>query len=276
VFFSWTLLLVATSANAAEFAKIGVFFGGWEGLTTSTRLSALGGGDLADDSPATLLVNPAPLGSGNSAGFSYDHADFFGGADFQTYAGAAEYAGIRLNFARQDYGGSILIRTAFNPEGNGETFDFRERMSLMGLSYNFRQLIRQNSPFSCSVGLAWRKYTGLFGDVEGEGRTVDVGITLRWVTHHDHGWASLKAIASQQNVTNAKYTIDGRTSHLPHAHRFGLTFEGALRKTDHTDDRFKLLVAYSRNAQIETSYRSNSDHYGVEVVFFDLDRKSVV
>ena len=70
-------LALASPAAAAGFSKVGANSFTWEGIFTGGRLSALGGSDLADGSPATLLVNPAPLSKGTGVGLGYDHTDFF-------------------------------------------------------------------------------------------------------------------------------------------------------------------------------------------------------
>jgi len=265
------LLLLTNTASASGFAKVGIFFGTWEGLTTSAKLSALGGADLADDGPSTLLVNPAPLGSVSSAEFSYNHTDYFGSIELHTYAASVEISGFRLNLAQLDFvSDDLLVRTAFNPEGTGETFKFRERMRLLGLSYNLSRILGEDSRFSWSIGLAWREYTGFFDDTKGEGTTLDLGTTLRWTAYYDEGWTSLTGVAMRQNTSNAKYSIDERDSFLPSSHRLGLTFETALRKAGQTTDQFKLLVAHAHNAPIQSSFRRATDHFGVELLFFEI------
>ncbi len=264
------LLTSATSAAAAGFTKIGSFYFNWEGLYTSGRLSTLGGSDMADKSPAALLVNPAPLFTGNGVGLSYDHAGYFFHAEFHTYAGAAEWNDWRLNIAVQDFVvDSAPFRTAYNPEGTGKTYSSRDRMVVIGLGYDLGGALFEGPAFSWSVGAAWRRYSVSIWDVNSAGNSLDLGTTFSSRAEHENGWTGLTGAVSWQNVTEEIFTYDGRLGYLPHHVRTGLTLETAFRKSGGSNDLFKLLMAYTRVFQLGETLLSDTDHAGVEALFYN-------
>ena len=260
----------ALPAAAAGFANVGTYSFPWEGLFTSGRLSALGGSDLADRNPATLLVNPAPLARGSGVGLSYDHAEYFSEFEIHTYAGLAEWNDWRLNVAVQEFvNDSVLVRTAYNPEGTGETFSIRDRMTVVGLSFDLARALFEVPSFQWSIGAAWRRYSVTAMEEEGTGNTLDLGSTFGWRTEYEGGWTGLTGAVSWQNVTDGTFSHDGHPSSMPRLLRTGLTVETAFGRTGHSNDTFKLLLAYNKAFQIGETYRADSNHVGLEALLFD-------
>ncbi len=264
------ILALASPAAAAGFARVGTNTFTWEGIFTSGRLSTLGGSDLADKSPATLLVNPAPLSTGSGVGMSYDHADYIAGFEFHTYAGTAGWNNLRLNFAMQDFvNDSVLVRTAYNPEGTGETFDILDRMTVIGLSYDLGQALFRKPSLHWAVGAAWRGYSSHFDEANSSANTLDLGTTLGWRAEYQGGWTGLTGTISWQNFTGATITFDERESLLPRPLRIGVTVETAFNRTGHSGDLFKFLLAYTETSRLGDTYRSDADHVGLEALFLD-------
>lgn len=145
------------TAGAVGFTHVGSMEFAWEGLFTSGRLAALGGSDMADSGPASLLINPAPLGSGDGAGLAYDHVDYISDSYFNTYSGFASQRFWRIGFASEDFViDPLLLRTAYNPEGAGPTDDTRDRMTLIGLSH-IRESRLFHQSIQWSMGATWRR-----------------------------------------------------------------------------------------------------------------------
>jgi len=262
------LLALASPAAAAGFARVGTPSFTWEGIFTGGRLSALGGSDLADGSPSTLLVNPAPLSKGTGVGLSYDHADYVTYTDFNIYAGSAGWNDLRLNIAVQDFVvDSAIVRTAYNPEGTGETFDARDRMTVIGLSYDLGTALFGKPSLQWSFGAAWRGYSSTWADTDAT--TWDLGTTLGWRADYKGGWTGLTGVVSWQNFTDAAYTFDERQALLPRPLRTGLTLETAIDRADHPGDLIKFLMAYSRTFRLGDTYRSDVHHIGLEALFLD-------
>jgi len=264
------ILALASPAAAAGFSKVGANSFVWEGIFTGGRLAALGGSDMADGSPATLLVNPAPLSTGTGVGLGYDHADYIADIDLHIYSGTAGWNNLRLNFARQDFViDGVLVRTAYNPEGTGETFDVRERMTVIGLSYDLGTALFRKPSFRWTVGAAWRGYSSHFDEAQANVDTWDLGTTLNWRIEYKGGWTGLTGAVSWQNITDANFTIEERLSLLPRPLRTGLTVETAIDRSGHQGDLLKFLLAYTRTSRLGDTYRSDADHVGFETLVFD-------
>jgi len=263
-------LAAPAPAAAAGFARVGTLAYSWEGVFTSGRLSALGGADLADAGPATVLVNPAPLAGEDAVALSFDHADYLADLEFRTWAGAAAWRGWRLNVAVQDLlMDPQLVRTAYNPEGTGETFEVRERATCIGLSAEPGRFLLPDSSLRWSVGAAWRRYESGIDSVSSDTDALDLGTTLGWRAEHPGGWTGLTGAVSWQNVTDATLAFDGRSAHLPGPLRVGATAEVAWRRDGREGDFCKFLLAYTRAVAAGESYRGDSDHVGAELMFLD-------
>lgn len=267
------LLLLATSpASAAGFARVGTFAYQSDGLFASGRISAMGGSDLSDGSPAALLINVAPLAQGNGVELSYDHANYISDLDFHTYAGAAEWKALRLNVAVQEFvAEGQPVRTAYNPEGTGETFDSRDRQTIIGLSYDLGYALFKVPSLSWSFGAAWHKYSTHFDDdILGEGDSVDLATTIRWYFDYDGGWTSIAGAVSSQNATAEKVTFDERQSELPNNLNTGFTVATAVDWSGHQGNLFKLTLAYSKTHQRRSyTFRDDPIHLGLETLLFD-------
>ncbi len=264
------VLALASPAAAAGFARVGTFSFTWEGIFTGGRLSTLGSSDLADRSPATLMVNPAPLSTGSGVGLSYDHADYFFDVDLNIYSGTAGWDNLRLNFAMQEFViDDVLVRTAYNPEGTGETFDVRDRMTVIGLSYDLGTALFRKPSFQWAVGAAWRGYSSHFDEAKANADSWDLGTTLSWRIEYQGGWTGLTGALSWQNITDGTFTIEERQSLLPRLSRTGLTVETAIDRADHPGDLIKFLLAYTGTSRRGDTYRSDAGHVGFETLIFD-------
>jgi hypothetical protein len=264
------VLALASPAAAAGFAKVGTSSFTWEGIFTGGRLTALGNSDLADGSPSTLLVNPAPLSKETGVGLGYDHADYFSDVDLHIYSGTAGWDNLRLNFAIQDFViDDVLVRSAFIPEGTGETFDVRERMTVIGLSYDLGTALFRKPSLQWAVGAAWRGYSSHFDEAKANADSWDLGTTLNWRIEYKGGWTGLTGALSWQNIADATFTIEERQSLLPRPLRTGLTVETAIDRAGHPGDLIKFLVAYTRTSRLGDTYRSDADHVGFETLVLD-------
>jgi len=266
----FVLILTNTApVSAAGFSRVGTYGFNWEGVFAGGRLSALGGSDLADGSPSALVINPAPLARGNNAELSYDHADYFLEAEISTLAGSVEWNNLRLNFASHDYYiDDVLVRTAYNPEGTGQTIDYLNRMTISGVSYDLGRGLLNNPSWSWSVGGAWRHYLNKFDDTTATADSYDFGTTARFTTRFRNGWASITGAMSWQNFNDSTIAFDERKSLLPQPFRMGVTMQTAFDWTGHERPLVKFLMACTL-ARNGSSYLGDTEHVGIEAVFFD-------
>ena len=262
---------VASQATA-EFEHVGASSFSWEGIFAGGRLSALGGSDLADGSPAALLLNPAPLAQGDGVELSYDHADYFTDVQFHAFAGALEWQAWRVSTAVLDLDTPPQsLHTAYNPEAVG-TLDIDNRMSLVGVSYDLGQGALAAPDLHWSIGAAWRHFHVSFEDsakVSYDADAVDLGTTLGWRSRYDGGWIGVTGAIAWQNVSEATITQDARESRLPQPLRFGLTLRSSWNRPDRSDELVGMLLAYTRTVHREDDWREDSDHVGAELRFLE-------
>jgi len=257
-------------STAGDFARVGTSTFTWDGIFAGGRLSALGGSDMADGGPSALLVNPAPLSGGNALELSYDHADYAADMEFCTFAGAAEWSGWRLNFAANDFFiDDVIVRTAYNPEGSSEAYDYLARVTLAGLSYDLGRNFLNDRSLQWSMGIVWRHYLTKVDDFIEKANSFDLGTTVGWNSRHDNGWSAVTGAVSWQNAKNAVFTFDNREARMNQPLRLGLTMETAFNWSGHKRDLFKLLLAYTYCEQLGDTITANSDHKGLEVVLLD-------
>ena len=72
------------------------------------------------------------------------------------------------------------VRTAFNPEGTGETFDIIQRIGTTGLSAEILPDSRQDHGSTTVVGANWRHYWERTFSLEGDQDTGDLGMNVGW------------------------------------------------------------------------------------------------
>jgi len=260
-------LAAAGPAVAAGFARVGSTGFLTEGIFVSGRMSALGSADLADPAPATLLLNPAPLAAADGVVVGYDHADYFGGLDFGTYAGAVHWRGVSLTVADQDFGADdVPVRTAYDPEGTGETLDMRDRMSLAGLAWEPLRTFGRDLPVRWAVGAAWRHYDSKWDSTSYDADGLDLGTSLGWRHAFAGVRVGLTAAVAWENVTDEILSFDGRETGLTRPRRAGVTAEAGFRRTEGADDLVRLLLAYAEEKEFNEQVRGGCIRRGAEVL----------
>lgn len=127
------ILLTAMPAFGAGFAKVGTFGYTYDGMFTGGRNTALGQADMAGafGSEATQ-INTAPLPLDDGAEVSYNRNPFLSKIDQEVWGGAVDFRGLRLGFSQFIFSmDPQLVRTAYNPEGTGETFDAGDKITVV-------------------------------------------------------------------------------------------------------------------------------------------------
>ena len=292
--FAVTTLLLAAAiaawpapAAAAGFAVITSH--SWEGIYTGTRLSAMGGGDMAsDDGPGALLVNPSPLMRGDAVAVAHDHVDYPLGAlsgadddpdmDYLTTSLGVEWRGWRLGTCISDESiDNAVMRTAYQPEGMG-TFDRRSRMALVGLARQLAGDTQSGRGLQWTVGGAYRSYTTrtsdnrtdpvvTFDDGQATG-TWDVGTTAAYRFADRTRRASIAAAIAWQNVTGASLVVSEREMALPERVRMGLTT--SLAWLDGRREWVRFVAAMARSEHMGQFGGRDFSQMGIEVTVLRL------
>ncbi len=265
------LLSIATSATAQDvFQKIRSSYTAFD-IFRASRLDMMGGGDLADPGPATVLVNPAPLIEKDSVSVSYDHADYFLNISFNTYAAAVSRKNWVADLAVQEVvHHPEVARTAFQPGGTGRVFQGSEWMAVVGLSYDLASLLMPERSLRWSVGGSWHNYWSTQTYDWGTENTFDLGMSASQRTEYAGGWTVLSGSFCWQNVFDNIFRIDGDEVRLDRALRAGLTVTSAVAREGHELAPLAFTLAYSRDFGLGKYPSTDSDHMGAEALLFHL------
>lgn len=232
-----TVGINAGPAGAAGFARVESFHG-WDHLFAGTRSEAMGQADLADArGPFSIFDNPAPLLSGQTAQVGYGKLNYVAGLALHQYGFAAEFGAYRLGFARMDLrAADTIVRTAYNPEGTGETASFEDRMQVVAAAVDVAALLAPDSAWQWTVGLAHRgyRYTDRLEAAHYEG--VDLGSSVRYTRDLDVGRASFSMAGALRNV--------GQSDFVPRNARIGWALFLAVSGTPERD-LAQITVAYA-------------------------------
>ena len=221
------LLALPTAANAAGFAKVGTFGGQFLKIGVSARATGMGSAftGVADDA-TSVFYNPGGLVNVLGNEVSLNHVVWAADTKLSTAIVAFNPRSIPGTFAfsvRSFWMDPQLVRTAYNPEGTGQTFD--SGSTTFGLSYARFFTDKFSAGFTLNylhMGLAETAVnTGSF----------DFGIMYRI------GIKDLKLGMAIQHL-GGNFQFDERESKLPMAFKVGVSFN-AFR-----NERQRLGVAF--------------------------------
>jgi hypothetical protein len=248
-----TLLLVLPSwALGAGFAKVGTFGGQELKIGVSARATGMGSAftGVADDA-TSVFWNPGGLVNVRANEVSINHVAWAADTKLSTAVVAFNPRSIPGTFAfsvRSFWMDPQLVRTAYNPEGTGETFD--AGTTTFGLTYaRFF-----TDKFSAGVTLNYL-HMGLAETAVNTG-SLDFGIMYRI------GIKDLKLGMTIQHL-GGKFTFDERESKLPVAFKVGASFN-AFR-----NDKQRLTLAFEFQHPSDNLERANvGGEYGLNEMFF--------
>jgi hypothetical protein len=266
-----TILLVLPSmVFAAGFAKVGTFGGQFLKIGTSARATGMGSAftGVADDATA-VFWNPGGLVNVLGNEVSVNHVDWAADTKLSTAILAFNPRSIPGTFAfsvRSFWMDPQLVRTAYNPEGTGETFDAGS--TTFGLSYSRFFTDKFSAGFTLNylhMGLA---------ETAVNTAALDFGIMYRI------GIKDLKLGMTIQNL-GGNFTFDERESKLPVAFKVGASFNawknerqqlaiaGEFQHPSDNLERANVGIEYSLNQQffVRTGYHINYDTDGVAYGF---------
>jgi hypothetical protein len=263
------LLLSPSLTSAAGFAKVGVV-GFWgEGLFNGAPQNSIGSADIAGaQGPAALFLNTAPLQRATAVEAEYGRAKFVSNTDLEVLGFSVVWKGFRAGYCRQQLlMDPQLVRTAYNPEGTGETFEASAAIGAAGISYDLGPILDPEGRWSWTVGAAKRWYYGSVATSSMSEGTYDLGTSLGWRTNFDRGAFVLKGGASWMNTSGQGYLFVERDTPiaLPQSRRAGITAETIFNAASSGKEALRLVVAYAKTTH-EESYLADQDHFGVELV----------
>ena len=266
-----TILLVLPSmVFAAGFAKVGTFGGQFLKIGVSARATGMGSAftGVADDATA-VFWNPGGLVNVLSNEVSLNQVAWAADTKLSTAIVAFNPRSIPWTFAlsvRSFWMDPQLVRTAYNPEGTGETFD--SGSSSFGLSYARFFTDKFSAGFTLNY-----LHMGLAETAVNSG-SFDFGIMYRI------GIRDLKLGMTIQNL-GGQFTFDERESSLPVIFKVGVSFYAwknerqgisLAAEFQHPSDnleRANVGLEYSLNRMffVRTGYNINYDTDGLAFGF---------
>ena len=248
-----TLLLVLPSlALGAGFAKVGTFGGQELKIGVSARATGMGSAftGVADDA-TSVFWNAGGLVNVRGNEVSLNHVSWAADTKLSTAIVAFNPRSIPGTFAfsvRSFWMDPQLVRTAYNPEGTGETFD--AGTTTFGLTYaRFF-----TDKFSAGLTLNYL-HMGLAETAVNTG-AMDFGIMYRI------GIKDLKLGMTIQNL-GGSFTFDERESKLPVIFKVGASFN-AFR-----NERQRMTIALEFQHPADNLERANVGlEYGLNEMFF--------
>jgi long-subunit fatty acid transport protein len=248
-----TLLLVLPSvALGAGFAKVGTFGGQFLKIGTSARATGMGSAfaGVADDA-TSVFWNPGGLVNVLGNEVSLNHVVWPADTKLSTAIVAFNPRSIPGTFAismRSFWMDPQLVRTAYNPEGTGETFD--SGSATFGLTY--ARFFTDKFSAGATVNYL---HMGL-AETAVNTASLDFGVMYRI------GIRELKLGMVMQNL-GGKFTFDERESKLPVIFKVGLS-ANAFR----SDKQALLLAAEFAHPADNLEHANVGAEYNLNDLFF--------
>ena len=248
-----TILLVLPSVVfAAGFAKVGTFGGQFLKIGVSARATGMGSAftGVADDATAAFW-NPGGLVNVLGNEVALNHVVWPADINLSSFVMAFNPRSIPGSLAlsmRSLWMDPELVRTAYNPEGNGQTFDAGD--TAFGLSYARFFTDKFSAGFTINyihMGLAEKAVNT---------SALDFGIMYRI------GIRDMKLGMVMQNV-GGTFNFDDRESKLPVNFKVGISFHA------YKSDTQKLLLSVEFQHPADNLERSNvGGEYSLNDMFF--------
>ena len=251
------LICVAPTAQAAGFTRVGSV-AAWEPIFAGTRSESMGQADLAvSRGPMSIFDNPAPLPEGQAVQAGYGHLSYIEGLEFHQYAAAAELGAFRIGVARMDFVSDDLpIRTAYIPDGTGETYRVDDRVSVVSGSMDVAALLAPGSAWDWTVGVSHRRYR--FNGIEEVTHVngLDFGSSGRYRRQFNKTSVTASLAGVLRNIDDSLY--------VPEDTRLGLGLVLAV-DGEETADVVALTLAYVfKDVRHEDEYFGDR-HFGAEL-----------
>lgn len=183
-------------------------------LARTSRTEALAGADLAlATGPLASLTNAAPLPEGPRARLEYGtfvyrtYNDFE--FDFDLTGAGLEGGGAHLDLVwMRIRSEEIVIRTAYQPEGNGTTFRYVDQYHQANASYDLARLLLPAHPqLQWTVGATGRRHTISVADETQHAWNLDLGTSARLTKRQEQLRFELAGAATWSNVTDATIAL---------------------------------------------------------------------
>jgi hypothetical protein len=247
------VLVLPAVASAAFFEKVGTFAGQFMQIGTTARAAGMGAAytAVADDA-ASVFWNPAGLVNVRGSEFQLSHVDWPADIKLTSAVLAFKPRQIPGSFAisvRSLWLDPMLVRTAYQPEGNGQTFDAGS--TSFGFTYSRFFTDKFSSGFTLNylhMGLA---------ETAVNSASADFGILYRI------GVRGLKLGMVIQNL-GGKVNFDDREAKLPTTFKVGASFNALNLGSQQllASAEFQHPADAAERANLGVEYNLNNLFYG--------------
>ncbi len=268
----------ASIARAVVFAKVGTFGSAWERFAVSPRMAALGGANVACATGVFgPLANAAPMRSKQGLAVGYAYQDYLADIAIKSRGASYQWQALRFSFVDVLFDSDpIPVRTAYNPEGTGETFDLESRLTTFGVSLDVLPLILDSpSAWDWTVGIARRTHELTLAEFHDDKNDWEAGTTLGWKHAVPDGRLTLAAGWSQRGLEETGYTYGQGEILLPRWRDLGLRVSMArdLNGQPGEEIEFTFLYGTRKDQVLDEAGFFGRRRYGFELAV--LDRISI-
>ena len=262
---------LASSVAAEQFAQVGSSVGQFARMPVDARGEAMGLATTVNPTgPTAFWWNPAPLPESSRVMASYtvwEHP--VEGFHWRPFALRASWRNLTFGYLwgrfRVD---PLLVRTAYEPEGNGTYIDVGSDLHQLGCAADLGPWLGDGgSPWTWTVGANVRYLRETVGDFTTSAWDADLGSSLAW-TALDDAASSLRlhGTAMVRNVFRGSFDGYESSAPLPRYYHLGLGLELGHGSSWQGGRLVTGTVAYTWRRDwelLQSGY--DSEHIGAEV-----------
>jgi len=263
------IVALAGATNAEEFANVGSSGSTLLRFPADARGEAMGLATTVNPQGATASWwNPAslPAGRGLEVSFTtWDHP--FDDLSWEPLALRVSLDHVTFSAFWGRYRvGPLLVRTAYEPDGDGEMMEFHQDLYQVGVSVDLLSLWgfeHDAAVWMVGTNLRYIDLNDVF-----DAWDADLGSSLAWtLSEEESGWLRWHATAMVRNLTKGNLG-DGVTTEadLPRYYHLGTGIEAGLGGLWRGERVVQASVSYALQRDPEDDlYNYDSEHFGMEV-----------
>ena len=264
------IMLLATTATGEQFAMIGTYGGRFASIPVDARGEAMGLATTVNPlGPTAFWWNPAPLPEPDRVMISYTIWDYpLDEIRWRPVAIRASRGNLTFGYLWGRLSmDPVLVRTAYEPEGDGTTIDASKNLHQFSLAADLVPwLTAGSSRWRWTVGANARLYHERLAEATASTWDADLGTSLAWeLTDSEVGDVRLHGTAMVRNLFRGTHIFDEAPVDLPRYYHFGLGVEVGLGSVWRGQRVVIGTVSHTWRRDLEDlQYDYGSEHLGFE------------
>lgn len=265
------LAAIPVVVEAEQFARVGSYGGQFVRIPVDARGEAMGLATTVNPTGALAFWwNPAPLPESDRVVAAYTIRDWPADIHWQPLAVRASRGNLTFGAMwgrlRTD---PMVVRTAYEPDGNGETFEASSELLLFSIAADLVPWLAQRpTRWSWSVGTSARHVREGLAETRESAWDADLGTTLARTAVAEPTFAlRFVGTAMVRNLFASDLVFDEIASPMPRYYHFGLGFDARFGGYWRGEPQVLVTVAHTWRRYIEEEFWGvDSEHLGLEVV----------